>query len=85
MAFKPNYDETIPCINCITFAACKSQIGEALYSNIYMKLLPKCSLIQEYIYSEINLLCKDDVLESQSKVEDIKSYFHHYGEENGTM
>ena len=82
---EPNYtDEMIPCINCITFAACKAQMGIPRYEYVLRRLIPKCSMLQAYIYSVIDFI-KDDIIEPQGKIEEVRSYFHHYGEENGTM
>jgi len=81
---KPDYDEKIPCINCITFAACKSQMGYPSYGYVLRRLIPKCSLLHAYVYSVIDFI-KDDVIEPVGKIEAVRLYFHHYGEENGTM
>ncbi len=85
MTNKPVYiDEDFPCVNCIAFAACKAQMGIARYEYVLRRLIPKCSLLHAYVYSVIDFI-KDDIIEPQGKIEAIRSYFHHYGEENGTM
>ena len=46
----------IPCKNCITFAICKAQIqGNTPHSNIIRYLMPKCSLIKDYIDNNLNI------------------------------
>ena len=84
MTNKSNYDETIPCINCIAFAACKAQMGMPRYDYVLRRLITKCSLLQAYVYGVIDFV-KDDIMETQGKIEEVRSYFHHYGEDDDTM
>ena len=70
----------IPCKECLVFAACKAQMRIATTDIVLRTLLPKCSLLQEYIDVEISIINKESVTYSQSKVESIRLYFHHYEE-----
>lgn len=41
---------TIPCKDCILFPTCKAQLEpEPTYTNLMMKLYPRCSLIQAHL------------------------------------
>ena len=77
-------DEDFPCENCITFAACKAQMNKPSYDDILYILIPKCSLLHAYVYSEIEFI-NYSFIEPQGKIESICSYFYHYGEENDPM
>jgi hypothetical protein len=68
----------IPCKDCLIFAACRTQMKIATTDTVLRKLLPKCSLLQEYIDVEVSFVDVQNVIYSQPKLEAIRSYFHHY-------
>ncbi len=68
----------IPCKNCLVFSECRTQMRIATTDIVLRTLLPKCSLLQEYIDVEISIIDKEGVTYSQPKLEAIRSYFHHY-------
>ena len=75
-------DEGFPCENCITFPICKAQMINSNYMSILI-LASKCSLIKKYIYSDVTT--DSDLIIPQYKLEYIRLYFQHYGEENDSV
>jgi hypothetical protein len=68
-----NEKTIVPCINCITYAMCRSQCHNVL--GFYKDIIPKCEIIREYLnvtgWSNIgfNFKQSDDI---EEKIESVK-------------
>lgn len=62
-----------PCIDCITYAMCKSQCQNVL--GFYMDIIPKCEIVRKYLkvtgWSNIGFNFKQDI-NTKEKIESLK-------------